>query len=103
MSRPRAYQLMESASVKDVLSPIGDIQPANEAQTRPLAKLETVEAQQEAWEMVVETAFVKGRTDHPGQPFPGEGIHESPLSGEDTRPVARWPLPVQLTPFSPAA
>ena len=30
--------------------------PANEAQVRPLTQLETPEAQQEAWETVVETA-----------------------------------------------
>jgi len=56
MRQAHAYRLIDSASVQDVLSPIGDIQPANEAQIRPLTKLETAEAQQEAWEMVIETA-----------------------------------------------
>jgi len=56
MSRPRAYQLVESASVKENLSTIVDIQPVNEAQTRPLTKLGTKQLQQEAWQKVVETA-----------------------------------------------
>ena len=32
------------------------LQPVNEAQIRPLTKLENAEAQVEAWEMAVETA-----------------------------------------------
>ena len=56
MKRAHAYRLIESASVKDHLSPMGDIQPINERQARPLTKLATAEAQREAWETVVETA-----------------------------------------------
>ena len=50
MGKAYAHRLIGSAKVKSVLSPIGDIHPANEAQVRPLTKLETPEAQQEAWE-----------------------------------------------------
>jgi len=39
----------------------------------------------------------------PASPAQGEGFNESPVRGEDARAVARRPLPVQLTPFSPAA
>ncbi len=49
MKKSHAYRLIDSSKVKDSLSPIGDIQPANEAQTRPLTKLKP-EQQQEAWQ-----------------------------------------------------
>jgi len=52
-----ANKLMLATKTMDSLqsTPIG-VLPANEAQVRPLTKLETAEAQQEAWETVVETA-----------------------------------------------
>lgn len=52
-----ADKLMLSASTMDVLqtTPMGVV-PINERQARPLTKLATAEAQQEAWEMVVATA-----------------------------------------------
>jgi len=55
MSRPRAYQFIESSLVHDNLSTIVDIQPTNEAQTRPLTKLKP-EQQKEAWQKVIDTA-----------------------------------------------
>ena len=61
MSKAYAHRLIGSAQVYENLSPIGDIQPINEAQARPLAKLETPELQQEAWDMVVETAAPDGK------------------------------------------
>lgn len=54
-SRSYAYRLMDSASVIDVVSPIGDIQPATESQCRALAHLEP-QQQREAWQQAVETA-----------------------------------------------
>lgn len=53
-SRPRAYQLIESAKVKENLSTIVD-KPTHESQTRPLAHLEP-EQQKEVWQKAVETA-----------------------------------------------
>ena len=57
MSKMHAYRLMDSSKVQDALksNPLGYL-PINERQARPLTKLATAEAQQEAWEMVVETA-----------------------------------------------
>ena len=63
LGRPRAYQLMDGSEVFDHLStivdkqvsPIGDILPTNEAQTRPLAPLPP-ETQTEVWTLVIETA-----------------------------------------------
>jgi len=54
-TRSYAYRLMDSASVIEVVSPIGDIKPTNESQTRPLARLEP-DQQREAWAKAVETA-----------------------------------------------
>lgn len=53
LSRPRAYQLIESAAVAANLSTNVDKMPTNEAQTRQLAKLPPPE-QAEAWQEVVE-------------------------------------------------
>lgn len=55
MQRAHAYRLIEAAEVRENLSPMGDILPANERQTRPLTELEP-EAQRLAWEVVKETA-----------------------------------------------
>lgn len=55
MGKAYAHRLIGSAQIKDNLSPIGDITPTNEAQTRPLTKLKP-EQQQEAWVRVVDTA-----------------------------------------------
>ena len=50
MGRQYAYRLIASANVMNTLSPIGDIKPITETQTRPLARLEP-EKQKEAWQM----------------------------------------------------
>ena len=55
MERRRAYQLMEAAAVVSNVKNFAQIQPANDAQARPLARLEPAE-QIAAWEMAVETA-----------------------------------------------
>lgn len=57
LSRAQAYRAIDAAEVVANLSPIGDkaILPINEAQTRPLARLEP-EQQQPAWERAVEIA-----------------------------------------------
>jgi hypothetical protein len=55
ISRPRAYQLMDAAKVTANLSTIVDNLPANEAQVRPLARLEP-EEQAGAWGRAVEIA-----------------------------------------------
>lgn len=52
MSRPRAYQLIESAEIVQNLSTIVDILPNSESQTRPLASLEPGQ-QREAWQNVL--------------------------------------------------
>ena len=54
LSRPRAYQLIESAKVKNNLSTVVDI-PKTESQTRPLSKLQP-QQQKEAWQKAVDTA-----------------------------------------------
>jgi hypothetical protein len=54
-----AYRLIEAAQTADRVSPIGDIRPTNEAQVRPLTRLEP-EQQKEAWERAVETAPEEG-------------------------------------------
>ncbi len=54
-NRAHAYRLMDSAKVIEVLSPMGDITPSSERQTRPLARLEP-EKQREVWQKAVETA-----------------------------------------------
>ena len=57
--KSQVYRLIDSAAVVANLasssSPIGEVLPANEAQARPLTKLEP-EEQQEVWAEVVETA-----------------------------------------------
>ena len=35
MKKSHAYRLIDSSHIKDVLSPMGDIQPINERQARP--------------------------------------------------------------------
>lgn len=54
-SRGHAYRLMDSATIINTVSPIGDILPATESQTRPLAKLDP-QKQREVWQKAVETA-----------------------------------------------
>jgi len=54
-SRSRAYQLMESVDVRDNLLTQDTLEPLNEKQIRPLAKLEP-DQQREAWQRAVETA-----------------------------------------------
>ena len=56
MGRAYAHRMIGAAAVAGTLLTIGDTQPINEAQARPLTQLETPEAQQEAWEIVVDTA-----------------------------------------------
>lgn len=57
--KSQVYRLMDSAAVAANLavemSPIGEVLPINEAQARPLAKLDP-EEQREVWAEVVETA-----------------------------------------------
>ena len=54
-ARQVAYRLIDSAKVMQNLSPMGDIPPENERQTRPLTSLPP-EQQREAWDAVVKTA-----------------------------------------------
>jgi hypothetical protein len=59
ISRPRAYQLIEAATVVGNLSTMVDKQiPISERQTRPLTKLEP-EEQREAWQQVIVRADEK--------------------------------------------
>ncbi len=48
MGRSHAYRLIEAVAVIDNLSPIGDVLPKNEAQVRPLAKLDQF-SQRRVW------------------------------------------------------
>lgn len=61
MSRQRAHQFIESASVVENLSTIVDIIPANESQARPLVSLEP-DQQREAWQEAVATAMASPST-----------------------------------------
>lgn len=54
-SRIRAFQLIQSAEIRENVLTIVNIAPATESQTRPLARLEP-QQQREAWQKVVETA-----------------------------------------------
>ncbi len=53
-SRPRAYQLIESAKVKEILSTVVDT-PIPERQSRPLSGLSPFQ-KKKAWDRAVETA-----------------------------------------------
>lgn len=58
LTRPRAYQLMDSAQVMRDLSTIVDISelPQNEAQTRELCRWKTQEERAEKWKTVLSAA-----------------------------------------------
>lgn len=55
MSKTQANRLVDSAEVSEDLTPIG-VKPKNEAQSRPLAKLESPQDRQAAWKDAVETS-----------------------------------------------
>ncbi len=54
MGRSHAYRLIEAFVVIDNLSPIGDILPKNEAQARPLTKLNLL-SQKKVWQDFLKT------------------------------------------------
>lgn len=54
MGRSHAYRLIEAFVVIDNLSPIGDILPRNEAQARPLTKLNVL-TQKKIWQDFLKT------------------------------------------------
>ena len=54
MGRSHAYRLIEAASVIDNLSPIGELLPKNEAQARPLTKLDAF-SQRRLWREFLKT------------------------------------------------
>ena len=56
MSRPRAYQLIESASTVSTIVDKGHLPPATESQARPLSALPP-EDRAEAWQEAVTSAF----------------------------------------------
>jgi hypothetical protein len=56
MSRSHAHRLIDAYGVIRNLSPIGDILPANEAQVRPLAKLNPSQ-QQNIWRRFLESGL----------------------------------------------
>jgi hypothetical protein len=55
MSRSQAYRLIEAVAVIDNLSPIGDVLPKNEAQARPLTKLDP-HSQRRIWREFLDTS-----------------------------------------------
>ena len=65
ISRPRAYQFIDSAQVSENLSTMVDKGPVNERQVRPLTKL-PAEQQAEAWQKAVEK-YRKFYLDIPGK------------------------------------
>ena len=54
ISKSQAYRLIEAFSVMDNLSPIGDVLPKNEAQARPLTRLDP-HSQRKAWRGFLKT------------------------------------------------
>jgi len=54
MGRSHAYRLIEACAVIDNLSPIGDVLPKNEAQSRPLSKLDLF-SQRKVWSNFLKT------------------------------------------------
>ncbi|KPA12721.1 DNA methylase [Candidatus Magnetomorum sp. HK-1] len=54
MSKSHAYRLIEAISVIDNLSPIGEVLPKNEAQTRPLTRLDPF-SQKKVWGKFLKT------------------------------------------------
>ena len=54
LGRSHAYRLIEAASVIDNLSPIGELLPKNEAQIRPLVKLDAF-SQRRLWRDFLKT------------------------------------------------
>jgi hypothetical protein len=54
MGKSQAYRLIEAFLVIENLSPIGDVLPQNEAQTRPLTKLDP-HSQRKAWRDFLKT------------------------------------------------
>lgn len=56
MGRSQAYRLIDAYHVVSNLSPIGDILPGNEAQTRPLAQLHPFE-QRKVWRDFLDTGM----------------------------------------------
>jgi len=54
MGRSHAYRLIDAFCVIDNLSPIGDVLPQNEAQTRPLTKLDAF-SQRRLWREFLKT------------------------------------------------
>jgi hypothetical protein len=54
MGRSQAYRLIDAFEVIDNLSPIGDVLPKNEAQARPLTKLER-HGQRQVWREFIAT------------------------------------------------
>ena len=56
IGRSHAYRLIEACKVMDNLSPIGDILPKNEAQARPLTKLDQF-SQKKVWRDFLNTGM----------------------------------------------
>jgi hypothetical protein len=54
LSKSQAYRLIEAFAVMENLSPIGDVLPKNEAQARPLTKLDA-HSQRKAWRGFLKT------------------------------------------------
>ena len=81
LSRPRAYELLNAASVVANVSAIADIVPTTESQARPLTRLEP-EMQRAVWQEVVETT--------PPEKITAKVVEEK----------VRAAAPTDLTPFS---
>ncbi len=100
MRKSQVYRLIEASRVVDILSPIGETMPSNEAQVRPLQRLSTSDEIIEAWKAVcklsretgikITAALVKGVVDRilrEAEPEPDEPGEPDP--GQDTEPEAK--------------
>jgi hypothetical protein len=104
MSRPRAYQLIDAATVVANVSTVVDSAPENEAQARPLAALPPAE-QPAAWQEARQEAAAAGR------PVTAAHVQKAVERRQpEKKPTAAAPAqaapasaPVVLTPLAPAA
>lgn len=80
LTRPRAYQLIDSAQVMRDLSTIGDISmlPRNEGQARELCRWKTPQERAEKWKSVLEAAK--------GQPVTARFIRQALVNPEEAAP-----------------
>jgi len=96
MDRTYAHRLIDAASVRQNLLPIGNTGlPDNEAQVRPLARLKNPEQQRDAWERAVTTAVGRITAAHVEQVVKEMLAQFAPDAGETALEVNAEPAAVQ--------